>query len=210
MYLLIYIFFITKCQILGLLNLGNTCFMNSVVQALHNIEEFSLYFNSLPSLETKSPQPKRCYYSRSQKDSVSDANVAEELRKVLITLTKGSVKGSKAISPENLFSVIWNVVPQFRGHRQHDAHEFLRYMLDRLDTELQGVTIPSDSNNGTHKSSNKDCNGSEGSSLSLSLTSEPSNTRNRSSIVSNTFGGTLHSEVIFRSKIKLHGRRILW
>lgn len=166
--------------------------MNSVLQSLNNIEEFSLFFNTLPSLENKSPQqqPKRFYYSRSQKESVSDANVAEELRKVLINLSQGG-DGTKAISPECLFLVIWKVVPQFRGHRQHDAHEFLRYMLDRLHTELQYVTIPSDPNTASPKSTTKDWNGSE------SLTSEPNSTsfRNRNSIVTKVFGGTLQSEV---------------
>lgn len=170
--------------------------MNSVLQSLNNIEEFSLYFNALPSLETKSPQQqqKRVYYSRSLKESVSDANVAEELRKVLISLSQGG-DGSKAISPECLFLVIWKVVPQFRGHRQHDAHEFLRYMLDRLHTELQYVTIPQDAR--------KDWNGSE------SLISEPSIAyRNKSSIVTSIFGGTLQSEVnkssSFENDYKFH------
>lgn len=176
--------------------------MNSVLQSLNNIEEFSLYFNTLPSLETKSPQQqqKRVYYSRSLKESVSDANVAEELRKVLINLSQGG-DGSKAISPECLFLVIWKVVPQFRGHRQHDAHEFLRYMLDRLHTELQYVTIAPESTNGTPKFTIKDWNGSDGNGL----TSEPNNVtfRNRSSIVTNVFGGTLQSEVILNWHIQI-------
>lgn len=167
--------------------------MNSVLQSLNNIEEFSLYFNALPSLETKSPQQqqKRVYYSRSLKESVSDANVAEELRKVLINLSQGG-DGSKAISPECLFLVIWKVVPQFRGHRQHDAHEFLRYMLDRLHTELQYVTIPTDPSNSTQKSL-KEWNGSDGNNLTIDTNG--SSLRSKSSIVTNVFGGTLQSEV---------------
>lgn len=168
--------------------------MNSVLQSLNNIEEFSLYFNALPSLETKSSQQqqKRVYHSRSQKDTVYDANVTEELRKVLINLSQGG-DGSKAISPECLFLVIWKVVPQFRGHRQHDAHEFLRYMLDRLHTELQNFTIPIESTNGQQKSTSKEWNGNENSGPG----SEQSSTsfRNKSSIVTKTFGGTLQSEV---------------
>lgn len=179
---------------IGLRNLGNTCFMNSVLQSLNNIQEFSLYFNALPSLETKSQQqPKRVYYSRSFKENGdSEANVAEELRKVLTNLSHGG-DGSKAISPECLFLVIWKVVPQFRGHRQHDAHEFLRYMLDRLHTELQYLTTPLDLANSalgkTHSKLLNSLNGSNGineSNISF---------KGKNSIVTTVFGGTLQSEV---------------
>jgi ubiquitin carboxyl-terminal hydrolase 3 len=51
------------------------------------------------------------YQSRSLRE-MNDALMAEELRKILISLTQGGSKG--AISPESLFLVIWKIVPRFR------------------------------------------------------------------------------------------------
>lgn len=166
-------------RVVGLRNLGNTCFMNSVLQSLSNIQEFSCYFNTLPALETK--QQKRGYHSRSMKENLDDVFMVEELRKVLLNLSQGGDGGGKgAISPECLFLVIWRVVPQFRGHRQHDAHEFLRYMLDRLHTELQQVSSIQDPMSNVIKDK----------TLPISF-----NGKSRNSIVTNVFGGTLQSEV---------------
>lgn len=163
--------------------------MNSVLQSLSNIKEFSCYFNALPSLESKQQQQqKRVYHSRSLKENVNDANVVEELRKILTNLSHGG-DGSKAISPECLFLVIWKVVPQFRGHRQHDAHEFLRYMLDRLHTELQHISVPIE--HLTSKTNKFNHSGSSSIETGSSIMF-----KGKSSIVTNVFGGTLQSEVV--------------
>lgn len=98
----------------------------------------------------------------------------------MIDLNCGADQNKASISPECLFLVIWKVVPTFKGYHQHDAHEFLRYMLDRLHTELLNVTgsLPQTPTNSKMK--NFICQ---------------SPTKTGSSFVTRIFEGTLLSEV---------------
>ena len=101
--------------------------------------------------------------------------LAEELRKTLLLLWGGS-KG--AISPESLFAVIWKVVPRYRGYQQQDAHEFLRYMLDRLHSELLSI-LPLVSSRRVQVQQEK----------------RPHISFGKSTIVTGIFGGILQNEV---------------
>ena len=158
---------------LGLKNLGNTCFMNSVLQSLGNIEEFCNILTALPSLEHQlnSSKEAKSAISRLSDDGII---VTEELKKVLRALKESE---EKSISPDSLFHAVWKVVPRFRGYQQQDAHEFLRYMLDRLHTELL-LLLP-----GRFRNDRID-EVLRGAPLAKSQ-----------SVVTSVFGGTLQSEV---------------
>uniref|UniRef100_A0AAR2LCG0 Ubiquitin carboxyl-terminal hydrolase n=1 Tax=Pygocentrus nattereri TaxID=42514 RepID=A0AAR2LCG0_PYGNA len=163
----------------GLRNLGNTCFMNAILQSLSNILEFSCYFKELPAVALRSGKTagRRMYHTRSQGDS--SVSLVEELRKTLCSLWQGN---QTAFSPDALFYVIWKIMPSFRGYQQQDAHEFLRYLLDHLHRELQGSR-----------------NGLPGPSLLSdrpNLTSESKCCINGTpTIVTSVFGGVLQNEV---------------
>ncbi|XP_061450917.1 ubiquitin carboxyl-terminal hydrolase 3 isoform X4 [Rhineura floridana] len=119
----------------GLRNLGNTCFMNAILQSLSNIQQFCCYFKELPAVELRNGKTagRRTYHTRSQGDN--SISLVEEFRKTLCALWQGS---QTAFSPEPLFYVVWKIMPNFRGYQQQDAHEFMRYLLDHLHLELQG------------------------------------------------------------------------
>ncbi|KAK7573320.1 hypothetical protein V9T40_010511 [Parthenolecanium corni] len=157
---------------IGLRNLGNTCFMNAVLQSLNNIHPFSYYIKQLPSFEKlKKNTWKDVRQSRSSKNC-DDVLIAEELRKILLGLNcEYDGLGRSSISPESLFLVIWKVVPRFRGYQQQDAHEFLRYMLDRLHMELL-LLLPE-----------------------IPLKDVNIGQKGRASIITCVFGGILQSEV---------------
>lgn len=156
----------------GLRNLGNTCFMNAVLQSLNNIHPFSFYIKQLPSFEKLRKNSWKDVRQLRNSKECNDVLMAEELRKILLSLNcEYQGHGRNAISPESLFLVIWKVVPRFRGYQQQDAHEFLRYMLDRLHMELL-LLLPE-----------------------LNLKDVNIGQKGRASIITCVFGGVLQSEV---------------
>ena len=103
------------------------------INIFSNIQEFCRVLNQLPSLSSGNNVKRETRnkngivlsgYSGGGGSGTSSSSSAhapalgdgaimtEELRKVLLALSKGEAK--KAISPEALFHVIWKVVPRFR------------------------------------------------------------------------------------------------
>ncbi|XP_062317513.1 ubiquitin carboxyl-terminal hydrolase 3 isoform X1 [Osmerus eperlanus] len=164
----------------GLRNLGNTCFMNAILQSLSNIKQFSCYFKELPAVALHSGKTsgRRMYHTRSQGDT--SVSLVEEFRKILCSLWQGS---QSAFSPDSFFYVVWKIMPSFRGYQQQDAHEFMRYLLDHLHRELQ-----SSCNGPVHLASPQE-------GLKLPTTGAKCCINGTSTVVTSIFGGVLQNEV---------------
>uniref|UniRef100_A0A671UP67 Ubiquitin carboxyl-terminal hydrolase n=1 Tax=Sparus aurata TaxID=8175 RepID=A0A671UP67_SPAAU len=164
----------------GLRNLGNTCFMNAILQSLSNIEQFSCYFKELPAVALRSGKTagRRMYHTRSQGDN--SVSLVEEFRKTLCSLWQGN---QSAFSPDSLFYAIWKIMPSFRGYQQQDAHEFMRYLLDHLHRELQYSR-----NGASHPVSPQD-------GVRLSTAEGKCCINGTASVVTSNFGGILQNEV---------------
>lgn len=112
--------------LVGLRNLGNTCFMNSILQCLSNSKDLRDYclHNS---------------YKRDLNSKTCSTTIMEELARLLQAIWTSSV--NEVVSPSEFKTQIQRYAPRFMGYNQQDAQEFLRFLLDGLHNEVNRVTV---------------------------------------------------------------------
>ncbi|KAJ9162941.1 hypothetical protein P3X46_022672 [Hevea brasiliensis] len=111
--------------LIGLHNLGNTCFMNSAIQCLVHTPEFAKYFREEYRQEINWQNPLGL---------VGELALAfgELLRKLW-------APGRTAIPPRQFKAKLARFAPQFSGYNQHDSQELLAFLLDGLHEDLNRV-----------------------------------------------------------------------
>ena len=107
-------------------NLGNTCYVNSSLQALLHTEPLIKYFHSQIYL-------KDINYSNKFGHNGKLALVFGKLINELYCTNK------KHISPRLFINELSSVHTQFAGNQQQDAQEFLTFLLDGLSEDLNLV-----------------------------------------------------------------------
>uniref|UniRef100_A0A4W3K931 ubiquitinyl hydrolase 1 n=1 Tax=Callorhinchus milii TaxID=7868 RepID=A0A4W3K931_CALMI len=110
----------------GLVNLGNTCFMNSVIQSLSNTRELRDYFHDR-SFETE------INYNN---PLGTGGRLAIGFAVLLQALWKGT---HHAYQPSKLKAIVASKASQFTGYAQHDAQEFMAFLLDGLHEDLNRI-----------------------------------------------------------------------
>ncbi|XP_071095598.1 ubiquitin carboxyl-terminal hydrolase 2-like isoform X2 [Haliotis cracherodii] len=111
----------------GLRNLGNTCFMNTVIQCLSNTRpllEYCLKDDYLMDINTT---------TSSMKGAIMKAYV-----NIMQSMWKD--RSDTYISPNAFKTQVQKFAPRFMGYAQQDSQEFLRYLLEGLHEDVNKVT----------------------------------------------------------------------
>ncbi|VDM96544.1 unnamed protein product [Thelazia callipaeda] len=122
----------------GLVNLGNTCFFNSITQCLLHTHTLSVYID-LVGREDSIELMSNTFLIGDKEVKVPHVHLPlgsfnGPLNKVFANFLR-DFKAGKTVNPLDLFTEISKRAPRFRGWSQQDAHELLRYLLDGLRTE---------------------------------------------------------------------------
>lgn len=110
--------------LVGLKNLGNTCYMNTILQCLFHCDSIVQYF-----------------IQREDKIHVNSKSLMKgELARSFSHLCHEIYHPGNhlsSVNPVRVKNIIATLATQFDGIEQQDAHELLRFLLDGLDEDLR-------------------------------------------------------------------------
>ncbi|KAB8079304.1 hypothetical protein BDV29DRAFT_164785 [Aspergillus leporis] len=111
----------------GLSNLGNTCYMNSALQCVRSVEELTHYFlNDVYKQDLNPSNP-----------LAHNGDVAKAYANLLRMIYDEA--GQSSFAPRQLKHTIGRYGPAFSGYGQQDSQEFLLFLLDGLQEDLNRI-----------------------------------------------------------------------
>ncbi|XP_034487473.1 ubiquitin carboxyl-terminal hydrolase Usp2 isoform X2 [Drosophila innubila] len=117
----------------GLRNIGNTCFMNSVIQCLSHTTELTRFL--------------RTHHTSTRSTTSKDQQILHEFAKLIQEMWTTNVHSVTPMELKRAFSTKHRM---YSDYNQQDAQEFLRFFLDSLHSALnsgvKGETLNIDDN----------------------------------------------------------------
>lgn len=119
---------ITHPGICGLMNFGNTCFMNTAIQCLSNTESLTNYFITDRHIEDINPD--------------NPLGMRGEIARCYSEVIKAMWSGHHLnLTPREFRMVVNRFAPQFSGFAHHDCQELMAFLLDGLHEDLNRVKV---------------------------------------------------------------------
>uniref|UniRef100_A0A8C9VW01 Ubiquitin carboxyl-terminal hydrolase n=1 Tax=Scleropages formosus TaxID=113540 RepID=A0A8C9VW01_SCLFO len=125
----------------GLNNLGNTCYLNSILQVLYYCPGFKGAIKKLRNLSKKTEKQKKDIENEEVDEEVLPMNIEllwslhhlitsmEQLQSSFLFNRKKYIDSELATSPRRLLNTLRLLNPMYEGYLQHDAQEVLRCIL---------------------------------------------------------------------------------
>ena len=132
-------------QLVGLVNLGSTCYMNSILQMFLNNEDIQQILlsdsdnkDNAMTTKTSFTQSQNNYSINNELlsflcNKITKGLLIKELLNLIIMKYKGN---SKSLKPQKFKEICGQYNGDFKGNDQQDAHDFLGFLIEALHEEI--------------------------------------------------------------------------